>query len=438
MYYISKIHLENIRCFKKLDLDLSKDLNPIYWTTILGDNATGKSTLFKCIAIGLCDITSAAGLLREVPWNFRRKGSKRYGLIKIELIKNKKLCFTISTFIKVKKGGKIETISRKIVDHIKNREIKDDSFPWGNIFLCGYGSCRGLEGTVDYLKYSVVDAVYTLFRYDQPFQNPELAMRRLIQKVSKKKGQRAEKITLDWLRKQLKPLLLLDSKSEELSLEPDGIWLSSDKWGKVPLIATGDGYKSTLIWVMDFISWATHYWSDVINKNISGIILLDEVEQHLHPKWQRQIVSRLKNTFKNVQFITTTHSPLVASSVGRYTESNDEELFLLELKEDNVVEAIRLNTLRGVDLDQIVASKAFDYVNMADPEVDKLLSEASKLADKGRRRTVAEDKRYKKFKDVLKEILRAKGRSSVENEVNDELFEEMQRNIKRLERKLFN
>ncbi len=55
-----------------------------------------------------------------------------------------------------------------------------------------------------------------------------------------------------------------------------------------------------------------------------GIILIDEIELHLHPKWQRTIVPRLEKTFPNIQFILTTHSPQVLSSMKR------DNVFILE------------------------------------------------------------------------------------------------------------
>jgi predicted ATP-binding protein involved in virulence len=47
-----------------------------------------------------------------------------------------------------------------------------------------------------------------------------------------------------------------------------------------------------------------------------GIILIDEVEQHLHPTWQRTILKKLVEIFPNCQFIVTTHSPTVLSEVA--------------------------------------------------------------------------------------------------------------------------
>jgi predicted ATP-binding protein involved in virulence len=46
-----------------------------------------------------------------------------------------------------------------------------------------------------------------------------------------------------------------------------------------------------------------------------GVILIDEIEQHLHPSWQRTIIPNLRRTFPNIQFILTTHSPQVLSNV---------------------------------------------------------------------------------------------------------------------------
>jgi len=59
----------------------------------------------------------------------------------------------------------------------------------------------------------------------------------------------------------------------------------------------------------------------------TGIVLIDELDLHLHPKWQRTIISKLKETFPNIQFITTTHSPFIIQSL------KNNELIDLEGKE---------------------------------------------------------------------------------------------------------
>ena len=62
MLYVSRIQLENVRCFDDIELALSEPGDTASWTVILGDNATGKSTLLRAITMGLCDESSAAGV----------------------------------------------------------------------------------------------------------------------------------------------------------------------------------------------------------------------------------------------------------------------------------------------------------------------------------------------------------------------------------------
>ena len=49
-------------------------------------------------------------------------------------------------------------------------------------------------------------------------------------------------------------------------------------------------------------------------EEISGVVLIDEVDKHLHPKWQWNVLNALHDTFPNIQFIITTHAPIVISS----------------------------------------------------------------------------------------------------------------------------
>ena len=74
-----------------------------------------------------------------------------------------------------------------------------------------------------------------------------------------------------------------------------------------------------------------------------GIVLIDEVDLHLHPKWQRSLIDKLAAAFPNCQFILTTHSPLVIS---------DPMKILCYTLDDG--ELIRQNTLYGLDANQVL------------------------------------------------------------------------------------
>ena len=72
--FISKITLRQIRCFEEFEIDLRTPDGVRKWAVVFGDNGVGKTTLLRSIAIGLCDATSAAGLIRELYGQWMRKG----------------------------------------------------------------------------------------------------------------------------------------------------------------------------------------------------------------------------------------------------------------------------------------------------------------------------------------------------------------------------
>jgi len=84
--------------------------------------------------------------------------------------------------------------------------------------------------------------------------------------------------------------------------------------GRLPFNLLSDGQRSMLAVVADIAIKAAvlnpHHGEAVLQET-SGVVLLDEIDLHLHPKWQRQVVSNLKNIFPKIQFFASTHSPQV-------------------------------------------------------------------------------------------------------------------------------
>ena len=96
-------------------------------------------------------------------------------------------------------------------------------FPWGKLFIVGYGAGLRTDGTADYDQYFSGDAVYTLFKYSQTLQNPELAWRRLqsIEGIDKKEIDNN-------ISSILGEVIDLD-ESSKVALEPNGIFIDKDK-----------------------------------------------------------------------------------------------------------------------------------------------------------------------------------------------------------------
>lgn len=97
-----------------------------------------------------------------------------------------------------------------------------------------------------------------------------------------------------------------------------------------------------------------------------GIILIDELDMHLHPSWQRNLVHRFTETFKNCQIILTTHSPLVIS---------DQKDILVYLLKDGEIDS--LSPLFGKDVNTVLL-EAMD-TNIRDPEIDRKLRDLADL-----------------------------------------------------------
>lgn len=101
----------------------------------------------------------------------------------------------------------------------------------------------------------------------------------------------------------------------------------SGDWMRMPINQLSDGYKSTISLVADIA-----YRMAVLNpqllgdvcKETDGIVLIDEVDLHLHPTWQQRILGDLKAIFPKVQFIVSTHAPAVINT------AKSENIVLLE------------------------------------------------------------------------------------------------------------
>jgi predicted ATP-binding protein involved in virulence len=78
-----------------------------------------------------------------------------------------------------------------------------------------------------------------------------------------------------------------------------------------------------------------------------GVVLIDEIDLHLHPSWQRIVISRLVEVFQNVQFVVTTHSPQVLSEVS-------PESIRLLYREDGAIQYIQPSQSYGLDSSQIL------------------------------------------------------------------------------------
>ena len=99
----------------------------------------------------------------------------------------------------------------------------------------------------------------------------------------------------------------------------DIITKEGDKQEIIPMSFLGDGYKGALGMIGD-IAYRMAILNPQLLDNVlqtPGVVLIDEVDLHLHPKWQQRILGDLTEIFPNVQFIVSTHAPMVINSVRK-------------------------------------------------------------------------------------------------------------------------
>lgn len=157
---------------------------------------------------------------------------------------------------------------------------------------------------------------------------------------------------------------------------------------EVPIIHASSAIKRMLSLAYCLAwAWQEHKKaSELIGKPTTGniIFLVDEIEAHLHPKWQRAIVSTLLNVMDrltsqaNVQLILTTHSPLVmSSSEDSFNEETDQWLDL-DLEQGEIILSKRNFEKRGT-AENWLLSKAFDLNSTRAPKKEALIKKATEM-----------------------------------------------------------
>lgn len=102
---------------------------------------------------------------------------------------------------------------------------------------------------------------------------------------------------------------------------------------RLPATWLSQGYQAMIAWVADLIGHALLENPELDSlSDITGLVLVDEIDLFLHPLWQITVVSTLKSVFPKVQFVATTHSPMVLPGLEQ------DEIFLLERRPDGDVE----------------------------------------------------------------------------------------------------
>lgn len=369
---IKNINIANIGRFSNLNIDLSKDNGEIYNHIILiGNNGSGKTSILESIALALSwfvsRIKTEKGNGTQIN-ELKIKNNTNSGSIKIDIIDgDTEFNWMISKSKKGKKNispSNLEGLNKLVdiyrTDYTENNEI---SFP----ILTYYDANRGvldiplrirtkhkfdqlngydnsLKGSVDYRTF------FEWFREKEDIENEEKVS--LLKSVNSNtnfdidfidKLNKIDDKQLNAVRNALS-IFLPEFQNIRVERKPR-IHLAVDKNGeRLNLEQLSQGEKLTMAMVGDIARRLV-----ILNPHLNnpllglGIIIIDEAELHMHPRWQRSFVERLNNTFPNCQFIYTTHSPLLISDF--------KDIYCLSLSDGELQE---VDQMYGLDVNQVL------------------------------------------------------------------------------------
>lgn len=368
--YVESVSMTDFRCFEKAETTfvytgtkgLPQDAMDNV-TLLIGVNGAGKTSLLKAVALCTLEPIIYETGYRAYYLVNRKSTSRKYGTGEI----------SAEIFINDEQFGDVKYLSRLEIECVDNSERFDPkqknalhlSFNELNTFLLGYGATRRSE----YLEN--LDSQRSRRRHPR------------FQRVA---GLFEEFITLYPLAawypslktkaraKEVRELLnsLLPERTQFTGECKDGDGLFNNDGVVLPFGSLSDGFRSYIGLIADML----YHMHTVMPKGklteLAGVVMIDDIDVHLHPAWQREIVPLLAKTFPKLQFIITTHSPLV---VGTVHAAN------IRVVEENQIRRFTEET-DGKSADQILMSSYFGLKSPRSPAKEKKLKRiAKRVAD---------------------------------------------------------
>lgn len=381
---INCIKIENFRGYKSLDLDLDPSFN-----LIIGDNGSGKTALLEALTVamgsfflGIRNVNSRGIYKKDIHIATNNFGEEYLYPVRIEACgdfmgdsiiwarelngasnrtttTDAKDLMNIAKLMdyKVRRGEMIELplltyyATGRLFDEARDMEEKDK------------GEHSNKEIASRFRAYSrCLEAKSTHKQFQKWFKGKELAR---IQRNS-------NDISFELVKKAIVENIP-NCKNIYFEFDPDkpqGLKIELIDGRILPFNMLSDGTRNFFAIVADIaykcVTLNPHLQEYALERT-EGIVLIDELDLHLHPEWQRKIVEVLKNTFPNIQFIASTHSPFLIQTTG------PEQLIIL--KNSQLEEISSANNLSIEDI-------AEEIQNVENPQWSKSRQEMFEVASR--------------------------------------------------------
>lgn len=330
---IRSLQVTNFRCFKSLTVEFDEQL-----TVLVANNGMGKTAILEALANGLGVFLSSLPNVpgrnpKETDFRVCDDGTKPpYMRIRLETTdgiawdRTERRDRTISTLKYIPEGLGYKPIAQ----YARDISVFGGKFP----LIAYYGTGRAVFDTpstrrgfkngefLSDVYRGASDAKTNFYRFFEYFYFLEDIERR------EKEARRDWDYRLSRLEiiREAIARMMPGFSNPHSKLRPLRFlieWHHDNRQQTLRIDQLSDGFRTTLAMAMDIASrlaiLAALNRKNTTHEalNAEGIVLIDEIDLHLHPEWQQRILPDLMRTFPNIQFIVTTHSPQVLSTVRR-------------------------------------------------------------------------------------------------------------------------
>lgn len=367
--HLHSFEIKNVRAIKDVQWKVPSSSSRAGWHVIIGDNGAGKSTVLRAVALALVGQKNAEALRQD--WSAWLPAGEDSGSAKVALQDHADDSWA-------KKGNKLSNFYlgvgvefRRVLRRVEIRPVKftrsdPDRHVWSDKpgwFAASFGPFRRFTGgdkDAEKLFYSHPRLARHLSVFGEDVALTECLAWLSQLRFEQLDGNTRSGVLLDGIQAFINQEGFLPHSVRFGSVDSKRVRFVDGNGVQVPVNHLGDGFRSILSLTFEILRQMAILWpssklfenesDDSITVKHSGVVMIDEIDAHLHPTWQRRIGFWLTKHFPKVQFIVTTHSPLVCHAA--------EEGSIFRLPTPGSNEKARMVT--GIEKDRLVFGSVLD------------------------------------------------------------------------------
>ena len=347
--HVAQLRITGVRGFyreRSVDLNFTRpDGSLAGWTVLAGRNGSGKSTMLQALALALSGPRSTSFIPSLIDWmsagaatarvyaklHMSEEDEDRQGIRRgmLPLIHENDVWIEFQLPVTADSSQQEQLFPDE--PRIQGRGI-DSLIEFGDVssvqarprgwFYAGYGPFRHLGGAANRPRKSTASklALQVASLFDETLPLTDAIDWLIDQHLLRFEGRPGAERLLDTMLTLLGDGLLPDG-FQILRVDSEGLWVARDG-AEFPLREMSDGFRAVTALVVDILRQMAMAYGGLtlVDQDgtptlpYPGVILIDEIDAHLHVNWQQKIGTWLKTHFPGVQFIVTTHSPYICQS----------------------------------------------------------------------------------------------------------------------------